>query len=353
MINLQVVNQFMYENFERVKTTAGGTHFHARCLLCGDSKKSKSKKRFHLDWKNGEPVWQCFNCDRSGGFIRLFCLIKGVSFDDAKKTLYSYDPTRLKKTLSSRNQTSGTHKIDQDQIGYNSIINDCINESTSLNFSVQTKSWINILKDFRVDRKIPDNIKLYYAHQGQYRGRIIIPIFNKYNDVTFFQARRLPGSDVDPKYKNPASQKSLIILNENKFRNDRYIIVAEGLIDAFTVGNQGTTCLGKSISDEFIARLFELTNKGVIISFDNDLPGRESLDKFMRGDQRNWSHIPNKYAKQVKYFLMPKGFCQCENRCKDINKFSTKHETGDVYDFIVKNSYSFTKAFVQLKLGGM
>ncbi len=341
MINLQLVTQFMYENFERVTTSATGTHFHARCLLCGDSKKSLSKKRFHLDWKDGEPVWQCFNCERSGGFLRLFCEVKGLSLAQAIEILYRYDPSRLKKTLSARPPSSETHKIEQSETNYNWILDDCVSESTQENFSAVAPTWLKILKDFRVDRQIPENIKFYYAYQGRYKDRIIIPIF-KDKDIIYFQARRIPGTDVDPKYKNPPSQKSLVIFNENVFRNDKFIIVAEGLIDAFTVGNQGTTCLGKSISEEFLDRLFGMTNKGIIIVFDNDEPGKESLLKFMFGDK----YTPaNKYCQRVKYFLMPKKL----KECKDINIVS-KYEIGDVYDFVVSNSYNFAKAFVSFKL---
>lgn len=350
MIDLQFVNQFMYENFERVTPSKGGTHFQARCLLCGDSKKSLSKKRFHLDWKNGEPVWRCWNCNQSGGFLRLYMLVKGVSYDEAKNALHRFNPSRMKKTLQRPSPIARTHKIDDAQVGYNKILNDCVSESTSPDFSVQTSAWQKTITDFRDDRKIPNEIELYYAYQGKYGGRLIIPIFDRYKNVLYFQARRLPGSGIEPKYKNPPAQKSLVIYNENVFRNDLYIIVAEGLTDAFSVGNQGTTCLGKSISDGFLDKLFELTNLGIIIVFDDDMPGRKSLLEFMFGNKNT---PPNKYSRRVKYFLMPKGFCECEKPCKDINILSTKHEIGDVYDFIVRNSYSFTKAFVNFKLGGM
>ena len=73
MPTLEEVNQFMFENFEKVGVSKGGTHFHARCALCGDSKKSKSKKRFHLQFHSEDCiVYNCFNCEQNGNFYKLY-----------------------------------------------------------------------------------------------------------------------------------------------------------------------------------------------------------------------------------------------------------------------------------------
>jgi len=58
MLDLQIVSDFVYENFERVSSSKNGTHFLARCLLCGDSKKSKSKRRFNLDLEPEIKIWR-------------------------------------------------------------------------------------------------------------------------------------------------------------------------------------------------------------------------------------------------------------------------------------------------------
>ena len=57
------------------------------------------KKRFHLDYKNGRPVWHCFNCGASGGFISIYCQVKGISPEQAYKEIYKYDSERLKNQL--------------------------------------------------------------------------------------------------------------------------------------------------------------------------------------------------------------------------------------------------------------
>jgi hypothetical protein len=48
------------------------------------------------------------------------------------------------------------------------------------------------------------------------------------------------------------------------------------------VGEQGTSCLGKEISEELIYELFKLTDTGIIIALDNDTEAYKSLARFMK-----------------------------------------------------------------------
>lgn len=334
MISLQIVTSFMYENFERVTVSEGGTHFHAKCRLCGDSKKSLSKKRFHLDWKNGKPVYHCWNCGKSGSFIKLYMIVMGVDFEQAKKDLFKYDSKRMKKQLQSEDKPAKTVGLPQ----VFDILDDCWDE----NICADATMWLtasNILKRFRSDRKIPEEYKLYMAYKGKYKGRIIIPVFS-HEKVVYFQARRIPDSGWQPKYLNPSSEKEIIIHNKDKFDREKYIVVTEGLIDAFMVGEQGTTCLGKEISEDFLRELFKLTGRGVIVAFDNDDEGMKAMLKFMK---------KNRHAKKVRYFLTPKKY----KECKDINKIVVRNkEVGSVYDMVNSHSYDYWKTYTTLKLGG-
>jgi DNA primase len=340
LIDLSFINQFVHENCERVTVSQDGTHFHARCPLCGDSKKSLSKKRFHVDWSPARCIFQCFNCGESGNFLQLYAKINHISNSEAYKILHKFDYEDFKKSLqrpSGKLQHTKTNKIKK--VSCNYILEDCINKQSE--GYIATKG-LEVLKSFRSDRQIPEEYPIYFAYQGKFKNRIIIPIFEN-NDIVYFQARRLPGTDIQPKYINPDSEKSMVVLNESKFNPLMYIIVTEGLLDAFSAGVQATTCLGKEISDEFIELLLSKTEKGVIVAFDNDEDGIKSLKKFMYGWRKKKA---NKYAKKVKYFLMPKQFLQY----KDINKLCTEEKISDVYDFIVKNSYDYVVAAMKLKL---
>jgi DNA primase len=153
-------------------------------------------------------------------------------------------------------------------------------------------------------------------------------------NLIYFQARRRPGSGVEPKYKNPAGEKQNIILNKDRFRNDRCIIVTEGLLDAFMIGPQGTTCLGKELSIDFVKKLKKYTHESIILAFDNDEPGQISMKKIMKSD----------ISKMVKYFIMPKAYDS-----KDINSLRCDYNIKDMYSFVVENSYELHTALTRLK----
>ena len=340
MIDIETVTQFMLQNFELTQVSNNGTHFLARCILCGDSKKNQYKRRFNLDWNNGVPGWHCFNCGRQGNFIEIYSIVKGMSYDDAKKELFKWKSKEDTKKRVNRKKRAVDNPKYNEEIEYddfNWIRDKCYTSRNPETSSLIEAQYCKHLDKFINDRKIPEKYKIFICHSGKYKGRIIIPIFNEENRVIYFQARRIPGTSIEPKYDNPVAPKELCILNRHLFDRSKSIIVHEGLIDAFMVGNQGTSCLGKEISEELIKLLLKLTDKDVIIALDNDEEAYKSLKKFM---------AKNKYANRVRYFLYPREF----EAYGDINNIVTgSKQVLDVYELIVKNSVSYSSAFVKLK----
>jgi len=336
VISLQIVTEFVYKNFEKVTVSKNNTHFHARCALCGDSKKNARKKRFHLDWKLGSPVFQCWNCGEAGSFIRLYSLIKGISEEDVKREIFSiYNADSLRDRLVRPVTPPTLPKSDLPV--FNHILKDCATRNLPVN-SFAYPAWLEMLDRFRADRKIPDHRPLYYAYKGEYQGRIIIPVEENGNIIYFQARRRFDDDDSVVKYKNPATEKVRIILNRNSFNPEKNIIVTEGLIDAFMVEeNQGTTMLGKEVSKEFVNELFKLTKKNVIIAFDFDTEGIKSLRK----------HLKSITHPRLKFFIMPREYM----KSKDINKTVIDYNIPNVYDFIVENSFTKERCAVLL-LGG-
>ena len=334
MLDLNVVSEFVYENFEKVKQSESGNHFLARCIFCGDSKKNAYKKRFNLNYNNGNPIYHCFNCDKSGSFIKLYSEIKNISISDTKKILYGFDSNYLINKLSNK-KTRHVEQIRGNEL-CNYILDDCINEDRKIE-SFLSDLWLEVLDDFKEERGIPDKYKIFYAYKGDYKGRIVIPIYDKYKNITYFQARRVPKSKILPKYKNPAVEKGTSIFNKYQFNKNKDIIVFEGILDAMMIGNQGTCCLGSYINDDYISQIINLTSKSIIIALDNDEPGYISLRKFMK---------ESKFSKKVKYFFMPKIY----NDCNDINKCVVKNNLKDVYKFIICNSFSYVSAYSHIHM---
>jgi len=334
IMTLDFVREFVYQNFPKITTSKGGTHFHGRCVLCGDSRKSKSKKRFHLDFNNGEPVFHCWNCGASGTFATLYSQVKGISISQALTELNKFDPDQIAKTLLSSKPKVIENNIPEYTI-HNNILKDCLGISDNPEGIIQTEYKKALLK-FIEERKIPSEIQVYVAYQGEYKGRIIIPIF-KGKDIVYFQGRSLEPNP-DRKYKNPPITKDHIIYNLDHFQRDKYIIITEGLLDAMQISNQGTSMLGKVLSDNLVQTLLTLSDKGIIVAFDNDGDGKKALLSYLK---------EGKFSHRIKYFIIPSKYKQI----KDLNDLSVKCNIGNIYDFVVNNSFSKFDTLIKVKIG--
>ncbi len=340
MTTLEFVTDYVLQNIPKTKITKNGTHFNGRCILCGDSKKSQSKKRFNLDWNNGRPMFHCFNCGESGSFLELYSRLEGISKGHAYKILYEHDVSQFdSESIRKKYAEERTEEIKTEAFVFQDILSDCLTSGDKAEGYISQK-FQNYLLNFIKFRKIPKNIKIFVAYKGKYKGRIIIPIYDEENNLVYFQGRAVNDS-IKPKYLNPDLDKTTVIYNISKFERDKYIIVTEGLLDAFMVPPQGTTSLGSSITEEFIKELFTKTDKGVIIAYDNDRPGQDSMLKFMKD---------NKYSNMTKYFLFPNKYSTDE----DLNALVTNHVNileKDLYDMVVGNSHTrvATEAILRLR----
>jgi DNA primase len=334
-VSLEFVTEFVYEHCENVRTSKNGNHFLARCPICGDSKKSKSKRRFNLDYNNGSPIYKCFNCGDSGSFLTLYSKLKGIKLSDAIKELRSFDADYLIQKLSKHKEDKTLVEETSSYEYHDYILSDCVLPNEHIDSYIK-EQYQRKLKSFIKERNITTN-KVFMAYKGKYQGRYIIPIYDATDHIIYFQARASMDS-MEPKYTNPTLSKGSIIYNKHKFDKNKYIVVCEGLLDAMSVGNQGTSCLGKEISEAFLNEIKNLTDIGVIIALDNDKSGLESLLKII-----NDRNIYN----NVKFFLFPYKY----KKYKDLNMFSVLENINNdkVYDFVVSNSYTKSSTYTKIK----
>ena len=191
------------------------------------------------------------------------------------------------------------------------------------------------MKRFYINRQIPLRRNILVCHSGKYKNRFIIPVYEN-GIMVYFQGRSM-NDYIEPKYLNPVVQKESIILNKEYFDPEKYIIITEGLIDAFMVeNNQGTTCLGASISDDFLEKILCFSRK-IIIALDNPSYDKSGCENYIKIIEES------KYAKTLKYFFMPR-----EN-IKDLNELKVSNKQLNIYDYIVNNSLKHFKASITIK----
>jgi len=324
MPTLEEVTEFAYDNLDKVKVSRNGTHFNARCPICGDSKKSLSKKRFHLQFNDEDDImWHCFNCGEKGNFYSLYAELLGITNEEAFKRFNKYNSDRIEKRLNSKPKKREEQETVEKKEIFNHILKDCISLDDEPDGYIQAQ-YQQKLREFTVNRKIEQ--KLYVAYKGDYRGRIIIPVWED-DDIIYFQGRAIHDS-MEPKYLNPLVNKSSVVLNRNNFDRDKYIIITEGIIDADAVGEQGTSILGKELSQDFVNVVNQYTDIGIIVVMDNDEDGIKKLYDYTK-----------KYN-TLKYFLMPTKY-----NVKDLNDLVSKDiiNRDNIYNFIIENSYNSMK----------
>jgi DNA primase len=327
MPSLSFVTEFVYENFANVVSSNGGTHFNFRCPFCGDSEKSKIKKRFHLQYKSENDIYfNCFNCAHKGNFYDLYAFINGISSKEAFKKLNKYNKDQIFKRLSKTSRKQFEEHKTELYIFNQFLKEKCLDEHSEPSSYIQGK-LISVLKTFKEKRKISD---AFICYEGKFKNRIIIPVYNK-KDCIYFQGRRINSSQY-PKYLNPKIEKENVILNKDKFDKEKYIIITEGLLDAISIGDQGTSCLGATIKDDFLKKIFEYTDKGIIISLDNDERGIQETINIIN---------KSKYNKSLYYFFLDK--------YKDLNEFHVNNSIN-LYKYIIDNKKSYLNAIMHLKL---
>ena len=314
--------------------------FKARCPVCGDSKKNLRMQRLHIDLYDKHEDWvcTCYNggCSfRSGNIYSLYSEVKGVSFSEAKNHIDQliYDTDEIKRRLTSTKGVSASVNTETQNILDIDLKNDCFSADTITDDRIHNR-YINALKEFLLNRNIPN--KCFVAYKGRYKGRFIIPIYVD-GKMVYFQGRSIT-KQIEPKYLNPVVDKSNIIMNIDKFDRSKHIVMTEGIIDAWMIeNNQGTSVLGAHFDDDVVMKLLKMTDKGVILCFDNPLideAGNSELKKFM---------YQSDYADRVKYFL------PIRSDFKDLNDLRSLI-TGSMYDYVVENSFSLLNVTVKLSL---
>ena len=124
----------------------------------------------------------------------------------------------------------------------------------------------------------------------RYNGRLVFPLFDTYNRIIGFIARKLPSSKDEAKYVNttetPLFHKSNVLYNyyqaEKISRKIGFCYVLEGFMDVLALVRSGIpnaiAIMGTALTNEHIEMLKKL-NCEIRLCFDNDRAGQEATLK--------------------------------------------------------------------------
>lgn len=264
--------------------------FNFRCPLCGDSLKNKNKSRAYFYQQKTEFWFHCHNCSvplKFSKFLKQFdsglyehYLLEvlsekhGKTFDkeitEASLRQVSLNDLSLPKLMNMSKTSAYSYIIKRN------LPEDRLNE---LYYCEHFKSFTNTL--------IPDKFKNLEFDEP----RIIIPFFDKNNQIFGYQGRSFPPFETDKSLRYIT-----ILLDETKPKiwglnkidfNYRYYIF-EGPIDAMCIKNAIATAGGK-ISSELIKLGCNLSN--AVIVYDNEPRNKNVINNMSKAITSGFSIV--------------------------------------------------------------
>ncbi len=148
------------------------------------------------------------------------------------------------------------------------------------------------VKRYLLSRGINDDIivkyNIGYCESGIYENRIIIPSYDKDNQLNYFMARAY--NETNFKYKNPPISKNVIGF-ENQINWKYEITLCEGVFDAIAIRRNAIPLFGKFISKRLMETIFLNKVKKIKIMLDND--AQDQANKYVNYFTKNGIQVTN------------------------------------------------------------
>lgn len=281
-------------------------------------------KHASLVVNESKKIYKCFSCNNSGDvftFVKNFMHVNYYEAINKVSQLAGIETDELSSYIENRKDLDVLYRINKEACEYFTMfldnkenknvkdyllsrdINQELIDKFEIGFSPNDPTiMIELLnnkddivrgkKGFQI-KDIEDAGLAYVDNDGNhisyFRNRIIFPIKNEYDEILGFSGRVY--DQTEPKYLNTPStkifKKNEIFFNLNnviKNYDIETIYLVEGFMDVISLYklgiNNAVATMGVAFSKNHLETLAKLPNlKSVIICFDNDQAGLESIDK--------------------------------------------------------------------------
>jgi len=316
-----------YPKFKRLSNT-----YVAGCPICHEGK-SWGKKRRCIYIVESNAVC-CHNCGWYSDTVKWIQEVSGLTIGEILKEASTYDilPVEIKDELQPLIKqveflpTDSINLFDKSQVSFfkdNKVV----------------KKALEIIKNRRLDTAINRPGALYISLTDKvHKNRIILPFYDKNNNIIFYQSRAIFDSDLKfkPRYLSKVrGERSLF--NINQINTDlNYIFIFEGPIDSFFIKNRvGVAGIQEDSSTSLTSfqerQLFEFNLLKKIWVLDSqwiDKASKKKTEKLISNDET--------------VFLWPESYGK---KYKDINELCIDLGKDEVdTSFIKENSANGIKA---------
>lgn len=217
------------------------------CPFCSHSKKKLSVNIITNKWK-------CWVCGSKGGHIIWLLkklnvakpLLQKFKEELGEAEIQRYKVTTAEVTLQLPSEYKPLWKVEKSYAYYHAL---------------------NYLKNRGITSHDILRYRIGFCTEGTYANRIILPSYDRDNQLNYFTARLFYPEGM--KYKNPPVSKNVIVF-ENMVDWNEQLILCEGMFDAITLRRNAIPLLGKTIPKTLEKALVEHHVKNVTIFLDED-----------------------------------------------------------------------------------
>ena len=289
-----------------------GRNYVAVCPFHNDSNPS-------LTVSQEKQIYKCFSCNASGNVFTFVQEYEKIGFLEAVRKVCELTNQRVEgfEKVIKKNEVPK-----EKQVLYN-LLNDLGNFYSYNLKNSSNKEAYEYIKNRGLEDKYLDEYRVGYApyesektikflkakgysnddilNSGvgieangtiydRYNGRLVFPLFDTYNRIIGFSARKLPSSKDEAKYVNttetPLFHKSNVLYNyyqaEKISRKIGFCYVLEGFMEVLALVRSGIpnaiAIMGTALTNEHIEMLKKL-NCEIRLCFDNDRAGQEATLK--------------------------------------------------------------------------
>lgn len=294
-------------------------------------------------------IFKCFSTGLGGNVVKFYALIKNIDEKKAYKELCNMYDIKTKSYTSKNDRyyelLEKVHNIYIENLKNNTFAKDYLidrgyteKDIEKFELGYADNSYDDLYEKFKDEYSVDELLQIGIVNKNDngdiynfFRNRIIIPIYDKFNNVIAFGGRSIFEKDKNIKYIN--SKESFIFKKQNEIfstknyaktiQNNDVVVLMEGYFDVLTSIKYGldtaVASLGTSLTENQAQMLSTLT-KNIIIAYDNDTAGKNALIRA--------TEILVKYDFNIKCFVIR------DDSVKDPDEFLNKYGYDKFYEEI-------------------
>jgi len=247
--------------FGRVLRENNG-ELRVNCPRCLENKgKRDTNFKLYINPNKGfgktKGFWNCFRCNYRGrGLIKL-----GLQAEKLQSNILAES-----ELIASTPKLNITHEIQGNKKSKSKALTPTrlpIGFRTDFSATLVGRNAYSYLRGRGLTQQQIINHKIGYVSGGRYRNTVVFPVFNMNGDLIYWVAR----SVLEKRYLNCPGKNSHVLFN---FKNQRHIVLCEGIFDALAVGKFGVALLGKILKKDQQAILLNSNCQKLTVLLDQD-----------------------------------------------------------------------------------